>query len=190
MLQCLSVLLSLGSRPWGGGDGSLALQGGEHGGFCEHDHCAIVARSLRRRTSRAFNSLFHTCQRLCLSTWPLPNFSATLEIWWRCPSNSPACNCTWAKGRGEEATVRHTMVGQLCSALARYSLRRCTSASTDSFPNPCWSQLQVNWGGEKGRRGLRSGEGSVNASLTIVNTSLTCSHTMHVWGEYCTYGGV
>ena len=49
MLQCLSVLLSLGSRPWGGGDGSLALQGGEHGGFCEHDRCAIVARSLRDR---------------------------------------------------------------------------------------------------------------------------------------------
>ena len=102
------------------------------------DRCAIVARSLRRRTSRAFNSLFHTCQRLCLSTWPLLNFSATWEIWWWCPSNSPACNYAWAKGRGEEVVVRHTMVGQLCSALVRYLLRRCTSASPDSFPNPRW----------------------------------------------------
>ncbi len=111
------------------------------------DRCGIVAGSLRRRTLRAFSSLFHTSARFFLFTWPLPNFSATRANWWGCPSNSPACICAWAKGRGERATVRHTMVGQLCSALARYSLRRCTSASTYSFPNPCWSQLQVKGGG-------------------------------------------
>ena len=141
------------------------------------DRCAIVARSLRRRTLRAFSSLFHTSERFFLFTWPLPNFSATMENWWRCPLNSPACNYAWAKGRGEKATVRHTMVGQLCSALARYLLRRCTSASTYSFPNPCWSQLQVNWGGRRAGGGVTERGGSVNASSThqqhIVHTTPT-----------------
>ena len=145
----------------------LPCRGGSTGGAVStivarslHDRCAIVARSLRRRTLRAFCSLFHTCLTLSLCTLPLPNFSATRANWWGCPLNSPACICTWAKGRGEEATVRHTMVGQLCSALARYSLRRCTSASTDSFPNPCWSQLQVKGGGRRARGGVteRGGE--------------------------------
>ena len=115
--------------------GRLPCRGGSTGGSVSvidatslRHHCDIVATSLRRRTSRAFSSLFHTSARLFLFTLPLLTILATSEKRWGCHSNFPACSYAWAKGRGEEATVRHTMVGQLCSALVRYSLRLSSAA--------------------------------------------------------------